>query len=88
MSSAESETAAAVILVKEILSVRLGKVNFRFTPSADQFADGLTKPLPADVFKRHRAAQLGRAPGTFDETTPNEACKKTIDYPLYSESNA
>ena len=130
MSSAESETAAAVMLVKEILSarlllwelgygqpgsttlyndnqatiksasgegqskqakyyqmktsflrhhVRLGKVNFQFTPTADQFADGLTKPQPADLFKRHRAAQLGRAPATFDEIIPNEACKKIID---------
>ena len=59
----------------------------QLTPSADQFADGLTKPLPADIFKRHRAAQLGRAPATFDDTTPNEACKKTIDFPLYSKSN-
>ena len=130
MSSAESETAAAVMLVKQVLSarlllwelgygqpgsttlyndnqatiksasgegqskqakyyqmktsflrhhVRLGKVNFQFTPTADQFADGLTKPQPADLFKRHRAAQLGRAPATFDETIPNEACKKIID---------
>ena len=112
LTSAESETTAAVMCVKDILSlglllwelgyeqprstpiyddseatiksatgnaqskqsryyqmrtsflrhyVRLGAINFNFTKGSEQIADPLTKAVPADRFKQHRAAQSGRA---------------------------
>ena len=118
LSSAESETTAAVTCVKDILSlrlllwelgyeqpgstpiyddseatiksatgnaqskqsrynqmrtsflrhyVRLGKINFNFVKGSEQSADLLTKPLPAERFKQHRAAILGVPPDSFDE---------------------
>jgi len=33
-----------------------GSVNFQYTPTDKQIADGLTKPLPKDAFQRFRAA--------------------------------
>ena len=118
LSSAESETTAAVMCVKDILSlrlllwelgyeqpgstpiyddseatiksatgnaqskqsryyqmrtsflrhyVRLGTINFNFVKGSEQSADLLTKPLPADRFKQHRAAILGVPPDSYDE---------------------
>ena len=118
LSSAESETTAAVMCVKDILSlrlllwelgyeqpgstpiyddseatiksatgnaqskqaryyqmrtsflrqyVRLGAINFNFTKGSEQIADPMTKAVPADRFKQHRAAILGTPPESYDE---------------------
>jgi hypothetical protein len=118
LSSAESETTAAVMCVKDILSlrlllwelgyeqtgstpiyddseatiksatgnaqskqsryyqmrtsflrqyVRLGTINFNFTKGSEQIADPMTKAVPTDRFKQHRAAILGMPPDSYDE---------------------